>query len=106
MNKKLNYLAIIPVWGSVVLFLYLFIKMVKKEVNPKKFHAYFISSALFGFFSILIVVLGMNFIHSFVDISDFVSNYGLATAFIIGGYILNSFVFILINRKWNDIGFL
>lgn len=103
MNKKLNYLAVIPAFGSAFLFLYLFIKMVKQEVNPKKFHACFISSAIFGFFSILIVALSMNFVDSFVDISIFLSNYGLAAAFIIGGYILNSFVFVLINRKWNDI---
>ena len=44
MNKKLNYLAIVPIYGTVVLLVWLFIKMAKQEINKKKFYAYFIRS--------------------------------------------------------------
>ena len=36
MNKKINYLAIIPIFGTVILFLWLFIKMAKQKINKKK----------------------------------------------------------------------
>ncbi len=103
MNKKLNYLAIVPIYGTVVLLVWLFIKMAKQEINKKKFYAYFISSALFGFLSILVVVLLLNFINSLVDISNFINGYGLIVAFVVGGYLMNLFTFTLINKKWNDL---
>ena len=64
MNKKINCLAIIPIFGTVILFFWLFIKMTKQKINKNKFNAYFISSALFGFLSILITILFLNFINS------------------------------------------
>ena len=103
MNKKINYLAIIPIYGTIILLLWLFIKMTKQEINKKKFHAYFISSALFGFLSVLIMILFLNFINSLVDITDFINNYGMLFAFILGGYLMNIFTFTLINKKWNGL---
>ena len=103
MNKKMNYLAIIPIFGTIILLFWLFIKMVKQEINKKKFHAYFISSALFGFLSILIAILLLNFINSLTDITSFINSYGIFVAFIIGGYLMNLFTFTLINKKWNDL---
>ena len=100
MNKKINYLAIIPIFGTVILLLWLFIKMIREEINKKKFHAYFISSALFGFLSILVAILLLNFINSFIDISSFIESYGILIAFIVGGYLMNLFTFTLINKKW------
>lgn len=103
MNKKINYLAIIPIFGTVILLLWLFIKMIREEINKKKFHAYFISSALFGFLSILVAILLLNFINSLIDISRFIESYGILIAFIVGGYLMNLFTFTLINKKWNDL---
>ena len=103
MNKKINYLSIIPIFGTVILFFWLFIKMAKQKINKKKFNAYFISSALFGFLSILITILFLNFINSLVDISNFINSYGILVAFIVGGYLMNLFTFTLINKKWNDL---
>lgn len=103
MNKKINYFAILPIFGSVILLFWLFIKMIKQEINKKRFHAYFISSALFGFLSILIVILFLNFINSLVDITNFINSYGMIIAFIVGGYLMNLFTFNLINKKWNDL---
>lgn len=103
MNKKINYLVIIPIFGTVILFFWLFIKMAKQKINKKKFNAYFISSALFGFLSILITILFLNFINSLVDISNFINSYGILVAFIVGGYLMNLFTFTIINKKWNDL---
>ncbi len=33
MNKKLNYMAIIPIYGSVILLFWLFIKALKNQIN-------------------------------------------------------------------------
>ena len=103
MNKKINYLAIIPIYGTVILLFWLFIKMIKQEINRKKFHAYFISSALFGFLSILIAILFLNFINSLTDITNFINSYGIIVAFLVGGYLMNLFTFSLINKKWNEL---
>ena len=53
----MNYLAIIPIYRAVILLFWLFIKMARGEIDKKRFHAYFISSALVGFLSILISIL-------------------------------------------------
>lgn len=103
MNKKMNYLAIIPIYGTVILLFWLFIKMARGEINKKKFHAFFISSVLFGFLSVLISILFLNFVNSFIDIINFINSYGILVAFIVGGYLMNLFTFTLINKKWNDL---
>lgn len=103
MNKKINLLIIIPIYGTIILMIWLFIKMIKEEINKKIFYAIFISSALFGFLSILITILFLNIINSLTNITYFIDNYGMLFSFIIGGYLMNLFTFILINRKWNDL---
>ena len=99
----MNFLAILPIGGSIILLFWLFIKMVKREINKKKFDAYFISSALFGFLSILVTILLLNFVNSLIDITNFINSYGLLIAFIVGGYLMNLFTFTLINKKWDDL---
>ncbi len=103
MNKKLNYMAIIPIYGSVILLFWLFIKALKNQINKKKFHIYLICSGIIGFLSILIIILFLNLINSLVDINDFINGYGLLVAFIVGGYILNLYTFTLINKKWTSL---
>ena len=103
MNKKMNYLAFIPVFGAVVLLFWLFIKVARGEINKKKFNAYFFSSGLFGFLSVLVSVLFLNFIYSLIGIRNFIDNFGLLIAYIVGGYSMNLFTFALINKKWNDL---
>ena len=77
--------------------------MIKQEINKKKFHAYFISSALFGFLSILIAILFLNFVNSLTVITNFINSYGIIVAFLVGGYLMNLFTFSLINKKWNEL---
>lgn len=103
MDKKTNYLAIIPILGSVILFLWLYIKLLKHEINTKKFLACFISSALLGFLSIVVVMLFLYFINYLFDIKIFIENYGMIVAFVIGGYLLNLFSFVSINKNWDNL---
>lgn len=55
------------------------------------------------FLSFLISILFLNFINSLIDITNFINSYGIVVAFIVGGYLMNLFTFILINDKWNDL---
>ena len=97
----MNYLAILPIWGTIILLVWLFVKTIKQEINRKRFHAFFISSAIVGFISIMVVVLLLNVVGLAFDISDWISQYGLVIAFVAGGYLMNLFTFLLINKKWD-----
>ena len=103
MNKKTNYLAIIPIYGTCILFILLFVKLFKNEINKKKFNIYLCVSAVFGFLSILIMILFLKFVNSLLDITNFIDRYGLIFAFVTGGYLLNFFAFTLLNKKWSDL---
>lgn len=98
MNKKINYLSILPIYGTAILLFLMFIQMVKKQINKKWFCAFFISCGLFGFLSILILILFMNFLNSISDISNFISSYGMLVVFIAAGYLLNLYSFYIFNK--------
>ena len=99
MNKKMNYLAVIPIYGSVILLLWLFIKTIKREIDMKQLSAYLASSALVGFLSILVSVLFFKFVGSILANSTFINNYGLILGFVLGGYFMNLFTFTMLNKK-------
>lgn len=101
MNKKLNYLALFPLFGSAIFLFLLFIKATKKEIRRDIFHLYLFSSAIVGVLSILISILFLNFISSLAHMTNLINSYGILIAFIIGGVLLNLFVFILINKNWD-----
>ena len=46
MNKKLKYLSIIPLYGTCILFLYLFILSIKEKISKKKFFKSFLICAI------------------------------------------------------------
>lgn len=97
MNKKINYLAIIPIYGTVILMIYLFVLMAKNRIDKRKFVLYFTSVALFGFLSILFFVLLFKFMYINFDI-QLLYDYGLLFAFILGGYAMNAFAFIALKK--------
>ena len=103
MNKKTKFLIIAPMWGSIILLFWMFIKTAKQEISKKKFYTYFISSALFGFLSILVTILFLNFINHLINITGFINSYGLLIAYIVGGYLMNLFTFTLINKHWTKL---
>ena len=96
MNKKLKYLSIIPLYGTCILFVYLFILSLKDKVSKKGFFKSFficaIVSAICWYMVMMIVyILSKKLIHF-----DF-NTIGLIITMIIGGYITNAFSFIYIN---------
>ena len=97
----MNYFAVIPIWGAIILLVWLFVKALKQEINRKRFNTCLMSSALVGFISIMVVVLLLKLIDTAVDISDFTSRYGVIVSFVAGGYLMNLFTFLLINKKWD-----
>ncbi len=103
MNKKLNYLAIMPVFGSVILLLWLFIKSIKNEIAKKKYYVYFICCGLVGGLSVVLLTLFLYFINLRFDISAFIESYGMILVYLISGYVLNFYAFTFVNLKWDDI---
>lgn len=103
MNKKINYLAIFPVFGTCIVLFILFIKMMRQEITKKKFYMYMFSCGLFGFLSILITILMLKFINDLTNHETFINTYGILIGYIIGGYIMNLFTFILVNKHYEEI---
>ncbi|MCH5171378.1 MAG: hypothetical protein J1F31_00895 [Erysipelotrichales bacterium] len=103
MNKKLNFCAIFPIYGSCVLLFVLFIKMLKHKINRKKFYIYFFSCGLFGFLSILLIIMALKYVNYITNYKTFIDSYGILIGFIIGGYVMNLFTFLLINKHYNDL---
>lgn len=99
MNKNVNYLAAIPIYGSVILMFLLFIKTIKREVDMREFAACLVSCGVVGFLSILISVLLFKFIKTLLVTSSFVNDYGLFLGFVLGGYFMNLFTFAMINKR-------
>lgn len=100
MNKKLKYLSIIPLYGTCVLFVYLFILSLKDKISKKKFFKSFficaIVSAICWYMVMMIVyIVSEKLIHF-----DF-NTIGLILTMIIGGYIINAFTFKYVDIKWN-----
>ena len=100
MNKKLKYLSIIPLYGTCVLFVYLFILSLKDKISKKKFFKSFficaIVSAICWYMVMMIVyIVSEKLIHF-----DF-NTIGLILTMIIGGYIINAFTFTYVDITWN-----
>ena len=101
MKNKINYLALIPIWGTVILFFWLFLKTVKQEVERKTFRLCFILSGFVGFLTIQGTILLVLVVCRLNDIAVTYTVHGYANliAYIVGGYLLNLFSFILVNKK-------
>ncbi len=102
MNKKLNHLAVIPLYGSIIMLFWVFVKAIKHEINIKRFYKFFIACGLFGGSAILILMLFLLFISALVDIKNYIG-YGVLTVVILGGYLMNLFTFTLLNKRWDDL---
>lgn len=99
MDKKMNYLAVIPVYGTVILLFWLFIKTLRKEIDMKLFNICLASSAFVGFLSILMSILLFAFIGMLFGQDTFINNFVLFLGYVLGGYLTNLFSFTLVNKK-------
>ena len=104
MNKKLKYLSIIPLYGTCILFVYLYILSLKDKISKKKiFKCFFICaivSAICWYMVMMIVYIASKKLIRF----DFNTN-GLILTMIIGGYIINAFTFKYVDIKWNYLSY-
>ncbi len=103
MNKDMNYLAVIPLYGAVILMAWLFIKGMRHEVHFKKAVKYFFLCGLIGVASMVVVALLALLVNSLVTEPNFFVKYFRLFILLIGGYIMNIFSFLLINKKWDEL---
>lgn len=71
MNKDMNYLAVIPLYGAVILMAWLFIKGMRHEVHFKKAVKYFFLCGLIGVASMVVVALLALLVNSLVTEPNF-----------------------------------
>ncbi len=102
MNKKLNYLAVLPLLGSTILLIWLFVKALKKQINSRKLFVYFVICSVVAML-IHATALVAELLVAHGDISTYQPNAISILIQIIGGYLVNVFVFIFINKKWKKL---
>lgn len=102
MNKRLNCLALLPLYGSIILLFWIFTRVMKHEISIKKFYKYVISCGLFGGLSFFVLMLFLFFINTLVDITNYFG-YGILIVAVLGGYLFNLFTFSLVNKRWDDL---
>ena len=100
MNKKLKYLSIIPLYGTCILFVYLFILSIKDKISKKNLFKSFILCAIVSAICWYMVVMIVYIVSEKLIHFDFHS-IGVIIIMIIGGYIINAFTFKYVDKKWN-----
>ena len=104
MNKKLKYLSIIPLYGTCILFIYLFILSLKGKISKKKFSKSFILCTIISAICWYIVMMIVYIVSEKIIYFDF-DTIGLFLTMIFGGYIINVFTFKYFNTKWNYLSY-
>lgn len=99
MNKKLNYLSIIPLYGTCILFIYLFVLSIKDKISKKKFFKSFVICAIVSAICWYMVMMIVYIVSKKLIYFNF-DSIGILITMIIGGYMMNAFTFIFINKKW------
>lgn len=104
MNKKLKYLSIIPLYGTCILFVYLFILSLKDKISKKNFFKSFILCAIVSAICWYMVMMIVYIVSEKLIYFDFHS-IGVIITMIIGGYIINAFTFKYVDIKWNYLSY-
>lgn len=99
MNKKLNYLSIIPLYGTCILLIYLFVLSIKDKISKKKFFKSFVICAIVSAICWYMVMMIVYIVSKKLIYFNF-DSIGILITMIIGGYMMNAFTFIFINKKW------
>lgn len=104
MNKKLKYLSIIPLYGTCILFVYLFILSLKDKISKKKFFKSFFICATVSAICWYLVMMIVYIVSEKIIHFDF-NTIGLILTMIIGGYIINVFTFKYFDAKWDYLSY-
>lgn len=100
MNKKLKYLAAIPLYGTCILLIYMFVLCLKEEISKKRFFKVFFICAIVSAICWYMVMMIVYIISKKIINFDF-NKIGLIITMIIGGYMMNTFTFIYVDKKWD-----
>ncbi len=99
MDKKLNYLSIIPLYGTCIILIYLFIQSIKQKISKNRFMRTFWICALISAVCWVMVGLVLYIINNSFHIL-FLKNHWTILLVILAGYMMNIFTFRFINKKW------
>lgn len=100
MDKKLKYLFVIPLYGTCILFIYLFVLSLKDKISKKNFYKTFIICAIVSTICWYIIMMIIYIISKKLIYFDF-NNLGIFITMIIGGYMMNAFAFKYIDMNWD-----
>ena len=100
MNKKLRYLSIIPLYGTCILLVYLFVLSIKEKISKNKFFKTFIICAIVSAICWYMVMMIVYIVSEKIIYFDS-NTLGLLITMVIGGYMMNAFTFIYIDKKWD-----
>ncbi len=103
MNKKMNFLAVQPLYGAIIFLFWLFIKSIVKDINKKKFDLYFYSCGIVGGIFITLLLLLVIFLDKQFDFSSKQFSFAIVGILILGGYLMNLYTFLLFNKKWEKL---
>lgn len=104
MNKKLKYLSVIPLYGTCILLIYLFVLSLKDKISKKKFFKSFFICAVVSVICWYMIMMIMYIVSKKLIRFDF-NTIGLVITMIIGGYIINAFTFKYVNMKWEYLSY-
>lgn len=104
MNKKLKYLAAIPLYGTCILLIYMFVLCLKEEISKKRFFKTFFICAIVSAICWYMVMMIVYIISKKIINFNF-NKLGLIITMIIGGYMMNTFTFIYVDKKWDYLAY-
>ena len=104
MNKKLKYLSMIPLFGTCILLVYLFVLSLKDKISKKKFGKSFFVCAIVSAICWYMVMMIVYIVSEKLIDFDF-NTVGLMITMIIGGYIINAFAFKYVDIKWHYLSY-
>ena len=99
MNKKLKYLSVIPLYGTCILFIYLFVLTLKDRISKKRFFKSFLVCAVISAICWYMVYMIVYIVSKQLIPFDFVA-IGPVITMIVGGYIINAIAFKYVDIKW------
>lgn len=111
MNKKLNWLMILPIYGTLIWLLYVFVKAmgnqttIGDQTKIKKIFLFVWGCGLAGASCVVFLLLIQIFIAYFInmDIAEYLMRYGVFVSLIVGGYLMNLVTFLLIKKHYKDL---
>lgn len=101
MNKKIKYLSLIPLYGTCILLIYLFVLSIKEKILKKVFVKTFMICAIVSAICWYMVMIIVYIVSKSIIPFNF-NAFGILITMVIGGYMINAFSFVYIDKKWNN----